>query len=121
MGRTGSDTHRLPGQALVNHLHYFQIVRENLLVIRPMSVLTHQLSVNADVEGTVSCRDQFKLRDTVAHSSQYFASHPDGAKCVSSILAVGDTDFNSLGVLCWIERGRQCVNHVQPPAYLLKK
>jgi hypothetical protein len=117
MGRTGSNIHKLPGQALVNHLHYFQIVRENLLVIRPMSVLTHQLSVNTDVKGTVSCGNQFKLRDTVAHPSQYFACHPDGAKCVSSILAVRDTDFHGLGVLCWIERGRQCVNHDQPPAY----
>ena len=116
MGRAGSDAHRLPRQALVNHLHYFQIVRENLLMIRPMSVFTHQLSVNADVEGTVSCGNQFKLRDTVAHPSQYFASHPDGAKCVPSILAIRDADFDGLGVLCWIEWGRQCFNHNQPPA-----
>ena len=117
MGRAGSDAHRLPRQALVNHLHYFQIVRENLLMIRPMSVFTHQLSVNADVEGAVSCGNQFKLRDTVAHPSQYFASHPDGAQSMSSILAVRNTDFYGPGVLCWIEWGRQGVSHDQPPTY----
>ncbi len=58
MGCTGSNTHRLPGQMLVDLLHYFQVVRENLLLIRPMCVLTHQLSVNVDVEGTVTCGNQ---------------------------------------------------------------
>ena len=105
MGCTGCDAHRFPRQVLINLLHYFQIVGENLLVIRSMSVFAHQLSVNADVECAVPCGNQFKLRDTVAHPSQYFTSHPDGAKCVPSILAICDADFYGLGVLCWIEWG----------------
>ena len=119
MGRAGTDAHGFSRQRFIYLLHYFQIVGEKLrvrpLCVRPVCVLTHQFPINANVERAVTCGNQFKLRYAIAHPSQYFASHPDGAKCVPSILAIRNTDFYGLRTLGWIERSRQCVNHDKPP------
>ena len=104
MGSAGCDTHRLSRQILIDLLHYFEIVRKDLLMIGPVSVLTYQVPVNMNIERAVARGNQAKFGDTIAHTGQYFARHPDGAESMPSILTVGYTDLHRFLALSWIDR-----------------